>query len=184
MPYFVGPKIAAIEPKPKSAVNNTGTDHHATSAFEEALRGSRPGESFLYVPVVDVRGTHSVVSSDERSQTACAANELCFDDARFVVTLSASDPRTGVDGAGLSIPQSDLFGYFALPDLTGNPENPEVFVKLLDGRGVNGHFWVFYGGLTDFEYTVTVTDTSNEAVQTYTKEGGSYCGGADILAFF
>ena len=88
-------------------------------------------------------------------------------------------PRGGNTGAGLPIPQTDLFGYFAVPALTSNPDNPEIFVKLLDGRGANGHYWFFHGGLTDFEAILTVRDTQTGEARTYTKQGGSFCGGAD-----
>jgi sugar lactone lactonase YvrE len=114
----------------------------------------------------------------------CGVDALCLFSERFTVTLEAKDPRTGNTGVGAPIPQSDLFGYFSIPDLTFDPGNPEVFVKVLDGRIENGRFWVFYGGLTDFALTLTVTDTSNGTSKTYTKEGGSFCGGADVLAFF
>ncbi len=101
----------------------------------------------------------------------------------FSVRLTARDQRTGRAGTGLAIPQSDIFGYFSIPDLTFNPGNPEVFVKILDGRTVNGQFWVFYGGLTDLEYTLTVTDETTGRVRTYTKPAGSACGGFDTAAF-
>ena len=102
---------------------------------------------------------------------------------QFCVSLSARDQRTGRTGLGDPFPQNDLFGYFALPALTNNPGNPEVFVKVLDGRPVNGHFWVFYNGLTDLEYTLTVEDFSNGSFKTYHKDPGSACGGFDTLAF-
>jgi len=102
---------------------------------------------------------------------------------QFCVSLSARDQRTGRTGLGDPFPQNDLFGYFALPALTNNPGNPEVFVKILDGRPVNGHFWVFYNGLTDLEYTLTVEDFSNGSFKTYHKDPGSACGGFDTLAF-
>lgn len=79
--------------------------------------------------------------------------------------------------------QNDLFGYFSLPELTGNPANPEVFVKMLDGTPVNGKLWVFYGGLTDLEYTLTVTDTVSGTSREYHKDPGSACGGFDTEAF-
>lgn len=154
-----------------------------TSAFEEALRAPATDESIRYVRMISVSGDLATTRAGERAQTACASNELCFNGARFVVKLTATDPRTGKNGEGVSIPQSDLFGYFALPDLTGNPENPEVFVKLLDGRPVNGRFWVFYGGLTDFGYTLTVTDLETGASRTYEKAPYLLCGGADTGAF-
>ena len=101
----------------------------------------------------------------------------------FCVSLSAADPRTGNTGPGLAIPQNDVFGYFSIPTLTFNPSNPEVFVKILDGRTINGSFWIFYGGLTDLEYTITVTDFDTGDTQTYTKAGGSSCGGFDTSLF-
>jgi hypothetical protein len=109
---------------------------------------------------------------------------LCLNSAHpFFVTLSARDQRTGHTGTGLAIPQNDIFGYFSIPDLTSNPQNPEVFVKVLDGRGVNGFFWVFYSGLTDLEYTVTVQERDTGRVRTYVKPAGSACGGFDTTAF-
>jgi PKD repeat protein len=119
-------------------------------------------------------------------QAGCSSNisTLCLDSARgFTVTLAARDQRTGRTGAGQAIPQNDLFGYFSIPALTSDPTNPEVFVKVLDGRAINGHFWVFYGGLTDLEYTITVRDTLTGQIRTYFKSGGSADGGFDVLAF-
>ena len=101
----------------------------------------------------------------------------------FDVTLAALDQRTGRAGAGKAIPQNDLFGYFAIPALTSNPDNPEVFVKILDGTAVNGEFWVFYGGLTDLEYTLTVRENQTGRIKTFRKEGGSATGGFDTSGF-
>lgn len=101
----------------------------------------------------------------------------------FRVRLAARDQRTGGTGVGLAIQQSDLFGYFSVPELTFNPENPEVFVKIIDGRALSGSFWVFYGGLTDLEYTLTVTEEATGRIRTYFKPAGSACGGFDTMAF-
>ncbi|MFA6954730.1 MAG: hypothetical protein WC538_02525 [Thermoanaerobaculia bacterium] len=117
--------------------------------------------------------------------TVCAAgtDRLCLSNSRFRVTLTARDQRTGVTGAGQSIPQNALFGDFSIPALTGNPTNPEVFVKLVDARGFNGFYWVFFSGLTDFEYTITVTDTFTGKKKSYEKLPGSACGAFDTNAF-
>jgi hypothetical protein len=48
---------------------------------------------------------------------------------------------------------------------------------------INGKFWVFYGGLTDFEYTITVIDTETGSQKQYTKPGLVFTGGADTSAF-
>ena len=71
----------------------------------------------------------------------------------------------------------------AFPAITNNPNNPEVFVKLLDGTAINGEYWFFYGGLTNLEYTLTVTDSTTGKQKTYTKPAGSECGGSDTAAF-
>ncbi len=114
---------------------------------------------------------------------APGADHLCLNGSRFRVEVVGLDQRTGATGAGSAIIRDDLFGYFSLPALTGNPDNPEVFVKVLDGRPVNGHFWVFFSGLTDLEYTLTVTDTISGQTRTYWKAPGSACGAFDVSAF-
>src|SRR5262252_1633201 len=79
----------------------------------------------------------------------------------FDVRLVATDQHHG--GAtviGNAIPQTDVFGYFSFPPPTGSLDNPEVFVKLLDGTTINGQYWVFYGHLTDLEYVLNVTEVA------------------------
>jgi hypothetical protein len=106
---------------------------------------------------------------------------LCLIAGRFQVKLTATDPRTQRSAAGVPNRLNNLFGYFSLPGLTSNPDNPEVFVKVLDAG--NDSFWVFHGGMTDFAYTVTVTDLVESREKTYTKEPYKLCGGADTAAF-
>jgi hypothetical protein len=101
----------------------------------------------------------------------------------FNVTLSARDPRTNNTGPGIALPQNDLFGYFSIPALTGNGSNPEVFVKILDGRIINQSFWVFYGHLTDLEYDLTVRENATGRVNVYHKPAGQQPGGFDTTAF-
>ncbi|MEX0879151.1 MAG: hypothetical protein WD451_05395, partial [Thermoanaerobaculia bacterium] len=62
-------------------------------------------------------------------------------------------------------------------------ENVELIVKVLDGRGVNGHYWVFYGALSNVEYTITVTNTQTGAVRVYTNPSGTLSSHADTRAF-
>ena len=67
-------------------------------------------------------------------------------------------------------------GYFTFFDL----DNVELMVKILDGRTVNGHFWLFVGALTDVELTLTVTDTTTGQVRTYDSAAGRQRSFADI----
>ena len=101
----------------------------------------------------------------------------------FRVRLAVRDQRTGRTAAGRATSLEDHFGYFTVPGLTALADNPEVFVKIVDGRAVNGAFWFFHAALTDLEYTLTVTEEATGRVKTYSKAAGSACGGIDTSAF-
>ncbi len=54
---------------------------------------------------------------------------------------------------------------------------------MIDARAIGSGFWIFYAGLTDLEYTITVTDMTNGKTKRYSKAPGSACGGFDTSAF-
>lgn len=86
---------------------------------------------------------------------------------------------TGQSGAGTPIPRTDdtgAFWFFA-------PANYETRRQDPRGRGVNGHFWVFYASLTDVEFDLTVTDTLTGEQRTYHNPAGTMASRADTLAF-
>lgn len=116
-----------------------------------------------------------------------AADTLILNVAHpFSITLSAKDTgRTGNTGTGLAIPENDIFGFFSIPTITGNSSNPEVFVKVIDGRTFNGFYWIFSNGLSDLEYTLTVREVATGATKVYSKTFGSAsaCGTFDTSAF-
>lgn len=85
----------------------------------------------------------------------------------FGATVQARDQHAGRTSSGFALPQTDGFGFFSLPGITSDPENPEVFLKVLDGTPVNGQYWVFFGGLTDLEYTLTVTEIATGRQKSY-----------------
>lgn len=121
-----------------------------------------------------------------RPTSVCATEpELDLDAGHpFAVTLQARDPRTGAVAVGRAARESDRFGTFSLPELTGDTSNPEVFVKIVDGRAANGRFWLFYGALTDVEYDLTVTDDATGVTRVYRRtEAGTGCGGFDTTTF-
>ncbi len=110
------------------------------------------------------------------------AGALSLLGGRFSVTLQAHNPRTGQDASGSAIASGDRFGFFGLPEVTGDPELPEVVVKMVDFTAITGKFWFFHTGLTGFDYTLTVTDSTTGAVRTYGSPG-NFCGAADTEAF-
>lgn len=50
--------------------------------------------------------------------------------------------------------------------------NWEILTKVLNGCGVNNHFWVFAAGATNVSYSITVEDTTRDLLNFY---GGSPC---------
>jgi hypothetical protein len=105
-------------------------------------------------------------------------NVLCSGYGRFSVSVEWID-SFGVARSGNAVvitPNSSGFWFFT-------PDNVDLVVKVLDGRDVNGHFWVFYGSLTDVQFTLTVTDTQTGAVKTYFNSHGQLASVADTAAF-
>ena len=103
---------------------------------------------------------------------------LCLG-GRFRAEVAWRVPGIAADGIGSPLPQTDdtgAFWFFA-------PGNYELLVKVLDGRGVNGHYWVFYGALTDVEFDLTVTDLATGKKRTYHNPAGTMASRADTVAF-
>ena len=96
---------------------------------------------------------------------------------RFRTSVTWSTP--GKSGAGTStMVATNTTGFWFF-----SPDNVDLTVKVLDGRAINGKFWVFYGSLTNVQFTLTVTDTTTGAQKTYTNPQGQNTSGADLLAF-
>jgi hypothetical protein len=104
---------------------------------------------------------------------------LCLAGDRFQARVDFIDPRTGLAGKGQAVPLTGDTGAFWFFD----PTNLELMIKVLDGRAINGEFWVFYGGLSDVEYTITVTDEATGAKRTYHNARHHLASGADTAAF-
>jgi len=145
-----------------------------TEAFgPSSAAGLIAEEPFVEEPVID--------TWDEVAAGICApsATRLCLNGGRFAVEARWKDFQ-GNTGTGQAIPlgggDTGYFWFFG-------PDNVEVMLKVLDGRPLNGKFWVFYGALSSVEYTLTVTDTQTGAVKTYTNPSGRLASVADTGAF-
>ena len=103
---------------------------------------------------------------------------LCLNGQRFSATVTWRSAG-GTVGSGQAFPVTDNTGAFWFFD----PTNLELVVKVLDGRSVNGKYWVFYGSLTNVEFTLTVTDTLTGTVKTYVNPLGQLASVADTSAF-
>ncbi len=109
----------------------------------------------------------------------CPEGNLCLQDERFAVGVTWEDPRSGDSGVGTPSPVTDDTGTFWFFD----GQNLELMVKVLDARPVNGHFWVFFGSLTDVEFELTVTDLATGDERTYTNPPFEMASQADTTAF-
>lgn len=108
-----------------------------------------------------------------------AAVVLCLSRGRFRVEVSWRTGSRGMSGSGQAISLTTDTGAFWF----FQPSNIELVVKVLDARSINGKFWVFYGALSNVEYTMTVTDTRTGAVKTYFNPEGHLASVADTAAF-
>jgi hypothetical protein len=104
---------------------------------------------------------------------------LCLNASRFRVEVAWQVPAQGSSGEGIAVPLTSDTGHFWF----FSANNVELVVKVVDGRGYNGHYWVFSGALSDVAYTITVTDTLTGAVRTYSNSSGKLTSLADVAAF-
>ena len=107
-----------------------------------------------------------------------SATRLCLNGGRFAVEVAWKD-FSGNTGMGKAVGLTGDTGYFWFFD----DDNVELVLKVLDGRPVNGNFWVFYGALSSVEYTITVTDTETGTVKTYKNPSGRLASVGDTGAF-
>jgi hypothetical protein len=110
----------------------------------------------------------------------CVADSrtLCLNNGRFRLRADWKDFGNNT-GSGTAVPLSADTGYFWF----FNSANVELVVKVLDGRPVNSRFWVFYGALSNVQYTITVTDTQTGQVKTYFNPPGHFGSVGDTTAF-
>jgi ELWxxDGT repeat protein len=120
-----------------------------------------------------------------RSRTAAvlapcvpSSTRLCLNGGRFAVEAAWRDFQ-GKAGTAVAVPLTGDTGYFWFFD----EKNVEIVLKVLDGQGLNGKFWVFYGALSSVEYTLTVTDTQTGQTRIYSNPSGRLASVADTGAF-
>lgn len=156
---------------------------NATDANRNLINTISPGHS-LVLDGITIQNSGSSPSNLSFTVTGLApapppptcqpsATTLCLQNGRFSVTGTfVNNGTTGTAQAIQSTVDSGYFWFF-------NSNNPELGVKIVDGRPVNGSFWIYWGGLTNLEYTLTVTDVTTNTTEVYHNVAGSTCGGSD-----
>jgi hypothetical protein len=154
-----------------------------TAAFAEAASGATVAPQAAAVRPAALLALDPAAVYGPALQPAPAAacapgpSALCLAGGRFRVEVAWKD-FAGHTGAGASLPLTADTGAFSF----FTPGNLELVVKVLDGRPLNGRFWVFYGALSNVEYTLTVTDTATGARKTYRNPSGRFASVGDTAA--
>jgi hypothetical protein len=139
-----------------------------------------------------------LISANDAAFRQCCSLRQCFTAPDCIFSpfptpntsaLRLSSQRFGVDvewrdsqgrtGSGQAVALTDATGYFWF----FSPDNVELAVKVVDGRALNGHWWLFYGGLSDVEYTLTLTDYATSKSRTYHNPQGTMASLGDTAAF-
>ena len=153
----------------------------AGSSAGMASREGGPGPGIELLPMtaaaIDLPATGLAQASGD---CEAGAGRLCLHDGRFSVDVEFIDPNVNETKVGqvvssLTTKETGFFWFFS-------PSNVELAAKVLDGRALTGKYWFLYGGLSDVEYTITLTDTMTGESKTYRNEAGSLCGGIDTGA--
>ncbi len=128
--------------------------------------------------VVLPRSASSSVASVSAAAASCrpGPTTLCLLKNRFAVQVDWRNPGNGTSGQGGAAALSNLTGTFTF----GDRSNVELMVKLID---FGNRIALFWGALSDLDYTLKVTDTTTGAVKTYRSTAGRLCGGLDNNAF-
>jgi virginiamycin B lyase len=139
--------------------------------------GSRP-ESIATSPA----GTLWVAEGNSKIaeiQIPQSSPALWLQGGRFQLSVSWSADNIGTSGMGQPVTLTNDSGYFWF----FSPSNIEITVKVVDGRPVNDHFWVFIGGMTNVHFSLVVQDTVTGKSKTYTNPQGQFLSLGDTSAF-
>ena len=109
---------------------------------------------------------------------APSSTTLCLQSERFAASVTWRD-FAGHTGVGVALPLTPDTGSFWFFDAGIH----ELAVKVIDGQGTNGAYWVFYGSLSNVEFELTVVDTATGEIWTRANPSGTFASGGDIEAF-
>jgi hypothetical protein len=156
--------------------HNTAWESLSTSSFGLNIVAPPQTQSSA-VQLISTLGKTYFDDVSVQRQTSCPSGH-CLHNNRFDVTVRWTVRNQSGNGQQVSLTSdSELFWFF-------NADNIEMVVKVLDGCGVNGHYWVFMGGLTNVGVEATVTDVATGVARTYNNtEGIAFQPIQDTLAF-
>jgi hypothetical protein len=88
---------------------------------------------------------------------------LDLHNSRFRATATFHDGSAWRVADPVAIPAHPDAGFFYFT----RDFYADIFLSIVDGRGVNGHWWVFFAPLTNFAYTLRIEDVETGTVAAY-----------------
>ena len=162
--------LALIVAQPVSS-QDLGATRLTTRAVTVADAVPLPAHSGQRSPAV-LEDSPSVPRAGAPQDLGCleSYHTSCLQDGRFRMKAFAIKPdgeqvKARVKDALIG-DEASLFYFFEF-------DNVELLVKVLDGCGVNGRYWVFGSAATDLEYTVEIKDLANERSRQYGRNGAN-----------
>jgi len=156
-----------VTPPEEDAMGRTTDMDNSELNPDEGDKSQGTSSAWVYAVAPNPPAIHAFKLTTQDSGCVPNPTRLCLNDGRFGVEASYTTTQGGPDEASAVHLTADT-GYLSFFD----PDNVEVMLKVLDGCGVNQHYWVFAAGLTDVEVEMTVTDTSTGDTKTYTNTLG------------
>lgn len=110
-------------------------------------------------------------SSISAASHSCSASSTvaCFHGNRFAVQAFHNGSTAKVASSSSA----------SVAFWSGSSANWEILVKVLNGCGANGHYWVFGAGATSLSWSFSVEDTSDDLLRFFS----SGCPALDTTAF-
>jgi hypothetical protein len=155
-------------------VADNGTDMYITGAHDTRWDNDVLNPAFASLEASDFEviqlGWQPSTPPPPPPPGSCVASDtrLCLGGGRFQVEATWTTGGGG-SGSGHAETLTADTGYFWFFD----QDNVEMLVKVLAACGVNDHYWIFAGGLTNVRVVLRVTDTAHGVVKTYTNPQGT-----------
>lgn len=180
-----------IEAKPGSGVTFSDLGAAPANSTSVDVTGVSPGTTVVFRIRARNASGDSGYSNEATATTfaVCVANSttVCLLSKRFRVKIDYVNPfsnppnQPGTFLAARLLPRAEnpdtaLFGF-------SSAQAVEVVVRVQDTRPFAQRFDIYYGGMTDVGYTVTVTDTQTGTTRQYTNAVGTVGGGVDRNSF-
>ena len=108
-----------------------------------------------------VQAALKVLREENHGPCVTSGEVLCLRDGRFAVAMAWATATN--EGFGTAVQLTSESGYFWF----FNPANIEVVIKVLNGCGVNGRYWVFAAGLTNVNVEIAVLDRLRDVLVAY-----------------